>query len=129
MRTKFLKYTIIIAIIIAACSELLAQTDLRKDTIGEWVSTEGDSISINKIYRVGMSSLLIDNKVEDLGGLNLVSEVRAKAVLNDIKYTLYEMVNTKQVLFESSKRIFVGNFIRSNDTLRFDNKIFIKKQQ
>jgi len=128
MRTKFLKYTIIIAVIISACDEISAQTDLRKDTVGEWVSTENDSLSINKIYRVGVSALLIDNRVEDLGGLKLVSEVRAKAVINGVNYTLYEMVKTKQVLFESSKRIFVGNFIRSNDTLRFDNKIFIKKQ-
>ena len=129
MRTKFLKYTIIIATLIAACSEMSAQTDLRKDTIGEWVSTENDSLSINKLYRVGVSALLVDNKVEDLGGLELVSEVRARAVLNGVNYTLYEMVKTKQVLFESKNRIFVGNFIRSNDTLRFDNKIFIKKQQ
>ena len=104
-------------------------TDLRKDTVGEWTSTENESFSITKIYRVGMSALLVDNRVEDLSGLKLTSEVRAKAVLNGVKYTLYEMVKTKQVLFESKNRIFVGNFIRSNDTLRFDNKIFIKNEK
>ena len=122
-----MKYITLIVILTMSININGAQTDLRKDTVGDWVSTDNDSLSISKIYRVGVSALLINNKIEDLGGLNLVSEVRARAAINGVNYTLYEMFGTKQVLFESKDRVFVGNFLRSNDTLRFDNKTFIKK--
>ena len=90
--------------------------------------SDTDTIAITKIYRVKVKSLLIDNSVEDLSNLDLVSEIRAKAKYNNEDYILYEVYKTNQVLFDSKSRIFVTKFIHEEDTLEFDNKIFRKKQ-